>query len=284
MPFLNFLFQPKNELESGGRSVAPVQSDASEPEKNCPNCHRDIPISTLWSNYNTCPCGYHFRMSARERLSLLCDEGSFCEIGESLRSTNSLDFPGYNQKLAKSAAESGEREGVVTGTATVGGYPCAVFAMEPRFMMGSMGSVIGEKLTMLFEQAAERGLPVIGYTVSGGARMQEGILSLMQMAKVSAAVKRHSDAGNLYVAILTDPTTGGVSASFAFLGDIILAEPKALIGFAGPRVIEQTIHQKLPENFQRAEFLLEKGFLDNIVERRKQKEYLTKLLRLHTRK
>lgn len=151
-------------------------------------------------------------------------------------------------------------------------------------MMGSMGSVIGEKLTMLFEQAAERGLPVIGYTVSGGARMQEGILSLMQMAKVSAAVKRHSDAGNLYVAILTDPTTGGVSASFAFLGDIILAEPKALIGFAGPRVIEQTIHQKLPENFQRAEFLLEKGFLDNIVERRKQKEYLTKLLRLHTRK
>ena len=251
----------------------------------CPSCRKTLFNGDLLANLSVCTnCGYHFRMSARERLSLLCDEGSFCEIGESLRSTNSLDFPGYNQKLAKSAAESGEREGVVTGTATVGGYPCAVFAMEPRFMMGSMGSVIGEKLTMLFEQAAERGLPVIGYTVSGGARMQEGILSLMQMAKVSAAVKRHSDAGNLYVAILTDPTTGGVSASFAFLGDIILAEPKALIGFAGPRVIEQTIHQKLPENFQRAEFLLEKGFLDNIVERRKQKEYLTELLRLHTRK
>ena len=176
------------------------------------------------------------------------------------------------------------REGVVTGTAAVGGFPCAVFVMEPRFMMGSMGSVIGEKLTALFELAAEQSLPVVGYTVSGGARMQEGILSLMQMAKVSAAVKRHSDAGNLYLTILTDPTLGGVSASFAFLGDIIVAEPKALIGFAGQRVIEQTIHQKLPENFQRAEFLLEKGFIDNIVERRKQKEYIAKILRLHTRR
>ena len=278
--------KPKNELE-GQQKVAktPRPSIPADMCVLCPSCRKTLFNGDLLANLSVCTnCGYHFRMSARERLSLLCDEGSFCEIGESLRSTNSLDFPGYNQKLAKSAAESGEREGVVTGTATVGGYPCAVFAMEPRFMMGSMGSVIGEKLTMLFEQAAERGLPVIGYTVSGGARMQEGILSLMQMAKVSAAVKRHSDAGNLYVAILTDPTTGGVSASFAFLGDIILAEPKALIGFAGPRVIEQTIHQKLPENFQRAQFLLEKGFLDNIVERRKQKEYLTKLLRLHTRK
>ena len=271
--------KPKNELE-GQQKVAktPRPSIPADMCVLCPSCRKTLFNGDLLANLSVCTnCGYHFRMSARERLSLLCDEGSFCEIGESLRSTNSLDFPGYNQKLAKSAAESGEREGVVTGTA-------AVFAMEPRFMMGSMGSVIGEKLTMLFEQAAERGLPVIGYTVSGGARMQEGILSLMQMAKVSAAVKRHSDAGNLYVAILTDPTTGGVSASFAFLGDSILAGPTALIGVAGPRVIAQPIHQKLPENFQRAEFLLEKGFLDNIVERRKQKEYLTKLLRLHTRK
>ena len=161
-------------------------------------------------------------------------------------------------------------------------FECGIFAMEPHFMMGSMGSVIGEKHTSLFEKAAERSLA--GRRLYGVGRREDagGIISLMQMAKVSAAVKKHSDAGNLYLAVLTDPTMGGVSASFAFLGDIIIAEPKALIGFAGPRVIEQTIHQKLPENFQRAEFLLEKGFIDSIVERRKQREYITKILRLHT--
>lgn len=278
--------KPKNELEGQQKVIkTPRPSVPADMCVLCPSCRKTLFNGDLLANASVCTnCGYHFRMSARERLKLICDEGSFRETGETLRSKNCIDFPGYNQKLAKAAAESGEREGVVTGTAAVGGFPCAVFVMEPRFMMGSMGSVIGEKLTALFELAAEQSLPVVGYTVSGGARMQEGILSLMQMAKVTAAVKRHSDAGNLYLTILTDPTLGGVSASFAFLGDIIVAEPKALIGFAGQRVIEQTIHQKLPENFQRAEFLLEKGFIDNIVERRKQKEYIAKILRLHTRR
>ena len=258
--------KPKNELEGQQKVIkTPRPSVPADMCVLCPSCRKTLFNGDLLANASVCTnCGYHFRMSARERLKLICDEGSFRETGETLRSKNCIDFPGYNQKLAKAAAESGEREGVVTGTAAVGGFPCAVFVMEPRFMMGSMGSVIGEKLTALFELAAEQSLPVVGYTVSGGARMQEGILSLMQMAKVSAAVKRHSDAGNLYLTIV--------------------AEPKALIGFAGQRVIEQTIHQKLPENFQRAEFLLEKGFIDNIVERRKQKEYIAKILRLHTRR
>ena len=218
--------KPKNELEGQQKVIkTPRPSVPADMCVLCPSCRKTLFNGDLLANASVCTnCGYHFRMSARERLKLICDEGSFRETGETLRSKNCIDFPGYNQKLAKAAAESGEREGVVTGTAAVGGFPCAVFVMEPRFMMGSMGSVIGEKLTALFELAAEQSLPVVGYTVSGGARMQEGILSLMQMAKVSAAVKRHSDAGNLYLTILTDPTLGGVSASFAFLGDIIVAE------------------------------------------------------------
>ena len=181
------------------------------------------------------------------------NDGGF--VGDrDMRAVNVLDFPGYDNKLKHAALDSRESDGVVCGECTIGGYPCCLFVMESNFMMGSMGSVVGEKITRLFEFATEHSLPVIGYTVSGGARMQEGILSLMQMAKTSGAVKRHSDAGNLYVTFLTDPTTGGVSASFAMDGDIILAEPGALIGFAGPRVIEQTIRQKLPEGFQRASF------------------------------
>ena len=278
--------KPKNELEGQQKVIkTPRPSVPADMCVLCPSCRKTLFNGDLLANASVCTnCGYHFRMSARERLKLICDEGSFRETGETLRSKNCIDFPGYNQKLAKAAAVPVTTPSRSPDSAAVGGFPCAVFVMEPRFMMGSMGSVIGEKLTALFELAAEQSLPVVGYTVSGGARMQEGILSLMQMAKVSAAVKRHSDAGNLYLTILTDPTLGGVSASFAFLGDIIVAEPKALIGFAGQRVIEQTIHQKLPENFQRAEFLLEKGFIDNIVERRKQKEYIAKILRLHTRR
>jgi len=176
---------------------------------------------------------------------------------------------------------SGENEAVVCGTAKIGGIAAALFVMDSNFMMGSMGTVVGEKITDLFEHAAVHKLPVIGFTVSGGARMQEGILSLMQMAKTSAAVKKHGDKGNLYVTVLTDPTTGGVTASFAMLGDIIIAEPKALIGFAGPRVIEQTIRQKLPQGFQTAEFLLEKGFVDKIVPRKELKAALAAILRLH---
>ena len=276
--------KPKNELE-GQQKVKKVPRPTIPDDMcvRCSACGKTLFNGDLIENLYVCTsCGHHFRMGARARVGIISDPGSFTETDASLSSKNIISFPGYNPKLAKAAADSGEKEGVVTGFCTVGGFECGIFAMEPHFMMGSMGSVIGEKLTSLFEKAAERSLPVVGFTVSGGARMQEGIISLMQMAKVSAAVKKHSDAGNLYLAVLTDPTLGGVSASFASLGDIIIAEPKALIGFAGPRVIEQTIHQKLPENFQRAEFLLEKGFVDSIVERRKQREYITKILRLHT--
>ena len=200
-----------------------------------------------------------------------------------LFSENIIDFPEYDKKLKNAWLESAEKEAVICGACKIGGYDCCLFAMEPYFMMGSMGIVVGEKITRLFELATKKALPVVGFTVSGGARMQEGILSLMQMAKTSGAVKRHSDAGNLYISLLTDPTTGGVTASFATEGDIVIGEPGALVGFAGPRVIEQTIRQKLPQGFQRTEFLLEKGFLDAIVDRREQKSFIVRLLLLHGR-
>ena len=191
------------------------------------------------------------------------------------------NFPGYEQKLSEYREKSGEKDAVVTGLASIGGNPCVLFVMEPNFMMGSMGAVVGEKLTRAFERATELHLPVIGFTVSGGARMQEGTTSLMQMAKVSGAVKRHSDQGGLYIAVLTDPTSGGVTASFAMEADVLMSEPGALIAFAGPRVIEQTIHRKLPAGFQRAEFLLEKGFLDKIVARDRMRSTLKRLLGYH---
>ena len=228
-------------------------------------------------------CGYHFRIGPRERIAYLTDEDSFSELDGSLMSKDVLGFPGYDQKLRNAKLASREKEGVVCGAAKIGGEPCALFVMDPNFMMGSMGTVVGEKIARLFEYAAQHCLPVVGYTVSGGARMQEGILSLMQMAKVSAALLRHSQAGNLYLTVLTDPTTGGVTASFAMDGDIILAEPGATIGFAGARVIEQTIRKKLPQGFQKAEFLLEHGFVDLIVPRGEQRETIAKLLRLHRR-
>ena len=284
MPFLKFHYKPKNELEAGGRTAALLQEDASEPEKTCPNCHKAIPLSRLWSNYNTCPCGYHFRMGGRQRLRMLVDKGTFRELFAGVEGHDPLGFPGYREKLEQVQAASNETEGVLCGTARIGGQPCCLFIMEPYFMMGSMGTVVGEKITRTFEMAAEQGLPVLGVTVSGGARMQEGIFSLMQMAKTSGAVLRHSQAGNLYIALLTDPTTGGVTASFAMEADIVLAEPQALIGFAGPRVIEQTIRAKLPEGFQRAEFLLEKGFVDAIVPRNEQKKTIAHLLKLHERR
>ncbi len=268
--------KPKNELENQGQIA---NQDKGVP---CPGCKRVILSQELNESLLVCPrCGCHMRMSARQRVSLICDAGSFQEMDAGLVSRNILGFPNYEEKLEKALRESGEKEGIITGTAAVGGCKCCFFAMEPSFMMGSMGTVVGEKLTRLFEFATENNLPVIGCTVSGGARMQEGILSLMQMAKVSGAVRRHSDAGNLYIAILTDPTSGGVTASFAMEADIILSEPGAFIGFAGPRVIEQTIRQKLPEGFQRAEFQLKKGFVDHIAPRNTQKDMLEKLLNLH---
>lgn len=280
MAFINFL-KPKNQLEEGGRTAAPVHEDAGEPEKTCPNCHKSIPLSRLWAQNLVCACGHHFRMKARQRLSLICDRGSFMELFRGVKAGNPLDFPGYSEKIETARTASGEEEAVICGTAALEGQNCCLFAMEPYFMMGSMGSAVGEKITRLFEYATEHRLPVIGFTVSGGARMQEGLLSLMQMAKTSAAVKRHSDAGLLYVAVLTDPTTGGVTASFAMEADIILAEPGATVGFAGARVIEQTTRKSLPKGFQTAEFVLEHGFVDRIVTRAGQRQLLSELLRLH---
>lgn len=280
MAFLNFR-KPKIELEKGGRAAAEVQEDASEPEKTCPNCHKSIPLSRLWAAWNTCPCGYHFRMSARQRLHFLADKGSFQELFSDIQSGDPLDFPGYREKLETVRSVSGEKEGVLCGTAVIGGEPCCLFLMDPYFMMGSMGSAVGEKITCLFEYAADHGLPVVGCTVSGGARMQEGLLSLMQMAKTSGAVKRHSDKGLFYLVLLTDPTTGGVTASFAMEGDVILAEPGATVGFAGARVVEQTTRKPLPKGFQKAESLLEHGFIDAIVPRQDQRETIAFLLRLH---
>ena len=280
MALMNFL-KPKNELEEGGRTAAPVQRDAGEPEKNCPNCHKDIPLSRLWANDLVCSCGYHFRMKARQRIQMIADKGSFRELFSGMKSDNPLNFPGYKDKIETVRVASGEKEAVVCGTAMIGKQKCCLFVMESYFMMGSMGSAVGEKITSLFEYAIQYRLPVIGFTVSGGARMQEGLLSLMQMAKTSAAVKRHSDAGLLYVAVLTDPTTGGVTASFAMEADIILAEPGATVGFAGARVIEQTTKKSLPEGFQKSEFVLEHGFIDSIVPRSNQKKYLTEILKMH---
>lgn len=249
---------------------------------SCPSCKAMLFQNDLEENNGVCPkCGYHFRLSARQRIGLICDENTYEPWDENLTPKDPLSFPGYGAKLKASRLRSRELEGVLTGKASVGGVPCAIFAMDAGFMMGSMGSVIGEKITRLFERAVKEKLPVIGFTVSGGARMQEGILSLMQMAKTSGAVKLHSDAGLLYITVLTDPTTGGVTASFAMEGDIILSEPGALIAFAGPRVIEQTMRQKLPKGFQTAEFLLEKGFVDAVVPRKELRDTLSRLLRLH---
>ncbi len=268
-----------NELEDSGDGT----KDIAATDYECPSCHNEVLRQSIRDNFFVCPiCGHHFKIGARRRIGFVADEGSFEELFANEESRNLLDFPGYDEKLTAAKEASGEEEGVLCGTVKIGGYKTAVFVMDPNFMMGSMGTVVGEKITALFEYAVQKALPVIGVTVSGGARMQEGILSLMQMAKVSGAVKKHSEAGLLYVALLTNPTTGGVEASFAMQGDIILAEPDALIGFAGPRVIEQTLKEKLPKGFQRSEAVLSTGFVDAIVPRAKQKEYLTRILKLHT--
>ena len=279
MNLMGLFRSPQNELEKGGK-----EAEDAGIRNACPHCGALVALSDQQENLNVCPaCGYHFRIGPRERIAYLVDEDSFSELDGSLMSKDVLGFPGYDQKLRNAKLASREKEGVVCGAARIGGEPCALFVMDPNFMMGSMGTVVGEKIARLFEYAAQHSLPVVGYTVSGGARMQEGILSLMQMAKVSAALLRHSQAGNLYLTVLTDPTTGGVTASFAMDGDIILAEPGATIGFAGARVIEQTIRKKLPQGFQKAEFLLEHGFVDLIVPRGEQRETIARLLRMHRR-
>lgn len=285
MPSFPFLNRSKNPLEQGGRSSVHARGGdtTAELSQQCPNCRKHTELSRLWNNLNTCDCGYHFRIKAADRIGFVTDPGSFVAEFESLLSVDPLDFPGYIKKLETNSAISGQKEAVICGRATIEREPCRLFAMDPYFMMGSMGSVVGEKITRTFEAATEEKMPVVGFTVSGGARMQEGLLSLMQMAKTSAAVKRHSDAGLFYLAFLTDPTTGGVMASFAMQGDIILAEPGATAGFAGARVIEQTVHKKLPPGFQTSEFLLEHGFLDAIVSRKEQRKVISRMLRIHRR-
>ena len=279
MNLMGLFRSPQNELEKGGK---PVPEEDAGIRTACPHCGAQLPLSELQDNLQVCTaCGYHFRIGPRDRIVYLVDEESFSELYGDMKSRDMLSFPGYDQKLRNAKLASREKEGVVCGTAQVGGEACALFVMVPNFMMGSMGTVVGEKITRLFEYATQEHLPVVGYTVSGGARMQEGILSLMQMAKTSGAVRKHGDAGNLYIVVLTDPTTGGVTASFAMDGDIILAEPKATVGFAGRRVIEQTIRKKLPQEFQKSEFLLEHGFVDKIVSRPHQKETLAALIGLH---
>ena len=246
----------------------------------CKQCGNEASVHSLKKSSFICPeCGAYLRLNPRRRIEMTFD--SFTELYPDMLSCNVIDFPGYDEKLAKAKETSGESDSVVCGKGILGGMEAMVFVMNSEFMMGSLGSVAGEKITSIFECATKEKLPVIGFTTSGGARMQEGIFSLMQMAKVSAAVKRHSDAGLLYVTVLTDPTTGGVTASYAILGDIIISEPKALVGFAGARVIEQTTNQKLPEGFQSAEFLLEHGFVDFIEKRETLKERLFQILKIH---
>ncbi len=279
---LNGLFKdPQNTLEEGGRVFESAEDKEQEKAICCPLCKTKLSRKILQENLYVCKCGYHFRIRARQRIRFLTDPGSFIERNGELESEDILSFYAYKEKLEKGRRASGELESVLCGEAAIGGQHCALFVMEPNFMMGSLGTVAGEKITRLFEWATAQSLPVVGYTASGGARMQEGILSLMQMAKVSGAVKRHGEKGNFYLTVLTDPTMGGVTASFAMEGDMIMAEPGAMVGFAGARVIEQTIRKKLPQDFQRAEFLLEHGFVDLIVPRRKQKETVAEILALH---
>ena len=286
MVFKKSMFiKPNNELEGRELKNEYVPAVPEELCISCPSCKNIVFVSELTANNSVCPkCNHHFKMNARTRIQTIADENTFVETNADYLSDDILDFPGYKEKLNKARDNSKENESVITGRCNIGGHRCALFVMEPDFMMGSMGRVTGEKITELFEMASKERLPVLGFTVSGGARIQEGILSLMQMAKTAGAAKYHSDAGNLYIAVLTNPTTGGVMASFAMLGDIILAEPNALIAFAGPRVIEQTMLQKLPEGFQRAEFLLEKGFVDSIVDRKDQRRVIAYLLQLHQRR
>ena len=267
------------------KRIAHRQAGPEVPEglmRKCNQCGKAIIAEDAEQGYYICPkCGGYFHVPAYRRLDMILDEGSFQEWNETMPEQNPMEYRGYPEKLAAMKARTGLDEAVVTGKGSIHGTETVIGVCDGRFLMASMGENVGEKIACAVERATEEQLPVILFCCSGGARMQEGITSLMQMAKTSAALKRHSDAGLLYISVLTDPTTGGVTASFAMLGDIILAEPGALIGFAGPRVIEQTIRQKLPKGFQRAEFLLEHGFLDAIVERSRMRKVLGNLLQMH---
>ncbi len=248
--------------------------------QKCSSCGKPVYNEDIIENYYICPyCGSYFRVRPRNRIAMVLDKGTFQEWDERMETSDPLNFPGYKKKLERQKSVTNMDEAVITGKGEIGGKEVVIAVMGADFMMGSMGEVVGEKITRAVERATEMRLPVIIFTCSGGARMQEGIISLMQMAKTSAALRKHDEAGLRYITVLTDPTTGGVTASFAMLGDVILAEPGALVGFAGPRVIEQTIGQKLPEGFQRSEFLLEHGFVDKIVERKNLRKVLNTIIR-----
>lgn len=271
-------FKQKRDLLKSLRKL-----NAKDLPVTCPHCGGKTLRSALAENLYVCPdCGHHYGVSARYRLKITVDKGSFREICRGLTGSDPLGFPGYEEKLAEQREKTGMREAMICGTGKIDGVKAVFCVMDSRFMMASMGTAVGEKITRACEYATKNRLPLVIFAASGGARMQEGIFSLFQMAKTSAAVSRHSEAGLLYISVLTHPTTGGVTASFASLGDVILAEPQALIGFAGPRVIEQTIGESLPEGFQRAEYLLEHGFVDQVVSRGELRQSLSLLLRLHT--
>jgi len=275
MELKRLFLKANNELENSG-------TGSRDRKVACRKCGRKNTVTRIRNNNFVCPdCGHYFQVRARRRILMLTDRRSFVEMNRDIKSVNTLGFPEYDDKLRTAMEKSRENEGVICGEADIDGHKVCIYSMDSNFMMGSMGAVVGEKIAAVFEYATLRNLPVIGITVSGGARMQEGMISLMQMSKVSAAVKRHSNAGNLYIVLLTNPTTGGVDASFAMLGDITLAEPGARIGFAGPRVMEKSLNRSLPKDFQKAERVLECGFIDAIVSRRDQKAYIAKLLKIH---
>lgn len=286
---MSVLLKERQEKLKGFKALSPKGYHKNAPLvvpdelfEKCPKCHKRLSKQEIVQHSFLCPyCQHHFRLRAIERLHLTVDKGSFEEYFSSKKKSNPLEMPGYSEKLAENRLESGMDEAVITGIGKIKGYEYAIAIMDSYFLMGSMGTVVGEKITSLTELATKNRLPLIIFSTSGGARMQEGIFSLMQMVKTSAAIGRHHQAGLLYILVLTHPTTGGVSASFASLGDIIIAEPDALIGFAGPRVIKQTINQTLPKGFQRSEFLLEKGFVDQVVNRQELRERIAKLSKLH---
>ncbi|WP_053218928.1 acetyl-CoA carboxylase, carboxyltransferase subunit beta [Virgibacillus senegalensis] len=278
---LKDLFSKKKKYASIPREEAKQDIPEGLMQK-CNNCHKIVYRKEMEKNMNVCPnCGYHHQMPAYDRIASLFDEGTFEEWDKQLISANPLQFPGYEDKLEKDRQKTDLNEAVVTGAGTIDGHRASVAVMDARFRMGSMGSVVGEKIARAIEKAGDESLPFIIFTASGGARMQEGVLSLMQMSKTSVAIKRFSDAGGLMISIMTNPTTGGVSASFASLGDYNFAEPGALIGFAGRRVIEQTIRENLPDDFQTAEFQLAHGQLDKVINRHDMKDTLATLLDIH---
>ena len=274
-----------NEDENAKKEQPDKPDDINIPKDllfKCPRCGTVVYMEDFEKNRKVCAaCSYHARLRWQERLQMTADSGSFTEFDAGMTGKNPIDFPDYEKKIKSMQQQCNTKEAIVTGECLIHGYRCVIGIMDSHFMMASMGSVVGEKITRAFEYATEHKLPVILFTASGGARMQEGIVSLMQMAKTSGAIARHNQAGQLYVTVLADPTTGGVTASFASLGDIIIAEPKVLIGFAGRRVIQDTIKQQLPDDFQTAEFLLENGFVDMIVERTMMRRTLARVMKLH---